>query len=231
MDGNPDPADPVYTMTGLPGGAGQWSTYYNPVTGHFIVGTEQYCSFESTDGGATFTQVFGPDSDITPGNPHCGNLNSHTNDNSGNLIAAGQYGVWKAAGTPGSRSYTWTQVISTGGVVVSRALGRDSSGNLYWGHSQPANTPAQWQPAVFRSTDGGTTWTGFATGLPNEEAWMFLYNPSDGYMYAALQGAGNAGSVYRLWTNPTTLAPAAAFLAFHDSNEKSIDTNATTVSR
>ena len=177
---------------------GLWSTYYNPVTGHLLVGTEQYCTFESTDGGASFTEVFGPDSTITPGNPHCGDLNGMENDSAGNLLAAGQGGVWKASGTPGSESYTWTPVINTQGVVNSRALGHDGAGNLYWGHSANGSTPAQWQPAVFKSTDGGNTWSPFATGLPNIEAWQFLFNRLDGHLYVVLQnGTGNLGYVYR----------------------------------
>ncbi len=195
------------TMTGLPGGAGQWSTNYNALTGHLLVGTEQYCLFESSDNGATFTEVFGPDSDIVPSNPHCGNLDGTTYDNSGNLLATGQYGVWKATGgAPGSKNYTWTQVISTGGVVSGRGLGRDPSGNLYWGHSQVnGGTPAacgsissNCPASIFRSTDGGTTWLPFNTGLPdNLEGWRFIYSNLDGHLYVAFQGASGASAVYR----------------------------------
>lgn len=188
------------TTNNLPGGAGQWSTFYNRVTGHLLFGTEQYCLYESTDGGVTYTQVFGPDSDITPGNPHCGNLDGIETDNSGNLLVAAQYGIWKASGTPGGRSYSWTQPtgMNTNGAVNSRSLGHDGVGCLYWGHSHNASTPAQWNPAVFKSCDGGVTWNPFANGLPNLEAWSFTYNSIDGHVYVVIQnGSTNAGTVWR----------------------------------
>lgn len=202
------------TFSALPGGSGLWSAAQNTITGNIGAGLEQYCLGESSDGGLTFVEVFGPDSDVTGilTDPHCGDLNGITNDAAGNWLAAGQYGVWKSSGTPGGKSYSWTPVIATGGTVASRSMGRDALGVLYWGHSNNANTPAQWQPAVFRSTDQGNSWSAFNSGLPNYEAWSFKYNSVDGYEYIVLQnGTGNLGYIYRVQiVAPTATPPTPA---------------------
>jgi hypothetical protein len=179
---------PVNGTCPAPGGI--WTLLWNQATSDAWLGTEQCGVYRSTNNGANWAPASPPDQNFT-GGIFIGNVQGLTYDSSGNMLMSAQGGIWKAAGSNGT--YTWTNVKSTGGAPNGRALGRDSTGCLYWGHS--GTTPPD---SVFRSCDG-VTWNPFDAGLPTGlEGWKFLQNSADGQMYANLQnGSTNVGTIWR----------------------------------
>jgi len=182
-------------------GGGAWGLYYNPVKGDLWEGTEQYCMYRSTDGGATFHHVSPPDSNLdATDNMRCGNATGISSDISGNVLMGGQGNIWKSSGactfwtSPGVTDCTWTSVWTAPGSAAIRQIWRDPFGMIYFGHRADPAQPG----SVYRSADQGVTWQPFNTGLPNSlEGWQFQYNSFDGHIYATFENAANAGFIYR----------------------------------
>jgi hypothetical protein len=191
-----------------PAPGGVWSLLWNPVTSDAWLGTEQCGLYRSTNNGANWTPASPPDNAFS-GGIFIGNVQGLTYDASGNMLMSAQGGIWKASGSNGT--YTWTNVKSTGGAPNGRALGRDSTGCLYWGHS--GTTPPD---SVFRSCDAGATWNPFDTGLPTGlEGWKFLQNATDGQVYTNLQNSStNVGTIWRTVGSSGTQPPQVANAAF-----------------
>jgi len=180
----------------------------NPVTGSIWVGTEVSGIYKSIDNGLTFNRVSGRALTYTPADPQAidvGNTRWLTFDNGGNVFASTVGGIMKSPDNASISPNTWTKVFNKTGSAQGKGMGRDSAGNLYYGHrGDPTDTHS-----VRRSTDGGVTWPPFDQNLPpNMEAWHFVQNLADGRMYVNLQDTlTNAGQVWR--TNATTQGTAA----------------------
>ena len=160
----------------------------NPVDGSFFMGTENGGTFRSTDGGATWTQVW--PFQTSPSN---GNQYFVTFDCSGNPIVTAQAGIFRGVGSAGS--YTWTNPLFNGNTSAGKGLFTDSYCSIYWGHNHDTNRPT----VVYRSLDNGVTWSAWDTGIPaGLEGHVMVENPADGMIYAVIEdGQTNNGWVYR----------------------------------
>lgn len=172
-----------------PGNGSVFALVRNPVDGSYWGGTENNGTYRSTDGGVTFNQIWANQS-----SPNNGNQDFVTFDTSGNVLVSCIAGLYRGVGS-GSGPYTWTQVITNGNTSAGLGLVTDPTGNIYWGHGADTGNPT----VIYRSTDGGKTWTGWDTGLPQGlEGHHMEQNPNDGNLYAVIEnGSTNAGTVWR----------------------------------
>jgi hypothetical protein len=176
----------------------------NPIDNILWMGTEQRGVYNSTDGGLTWNQKSASSSSLDPINGVVGYGNAlyFEFDRSGNVLWAAQGGVWK--GTKSGSTYTWAKVLNnTTNKAQGRSLGHDRLGNLYYGH----DIDPLLSTTAYRSTDNGTTWSAFDTGLPQFlEDTEFIENPNDNKLYTVVGNEATAHwSVYRTALGP--LAP------------------------
>jgi len=184
------------TVAGLtaPSIGGVFGFGFDPVSKDLWLGNETHGVFRSTDNGFTWTQESPPDQAVDPVHGiRDGNARAFAFDRNGNVLFAAQGGIWKSSKS--GSSYTWTNVMGNGNTSAGKALGQDGSGNLYYGHDLDTHNPT----TIYRSTDNGTTWTPYASGVPQFlEATQFLVNPVDRKMYVYIEDeAANVGTLYR----------------------------------
>ena len=81
-----------------------------------------------------------------------------------------------------TRALGWTRLDNLGGAIV-RSLALDNLGStIYLG---------TWGGGVYRSTDGGQTWSGDNKGLVNQYIWSIIQDPiSSTVLFAGTNGAG-----------------------------------------
>jgi ligand-binding sensor domain-containing protein len=157
------------------------------------MGTEQNGIFRSTDNGFTWTRESPPATSFDPTHGiRDGNIYGMTFDRNGNVLFGSQGGIWKSSQT--ANGYTWTNVLSNHNTADGKGLGRDATGNLYYGHNHDTTDPT----VVYRSTDDGAHWSAFDAGIPPSlEGHRFIVNPSDRKLYAVIEdGATNHGWIY-----------------------------------
>jgi hypothetical protein len=175
-------------------GSSVYSLAVNPAGGDVWLGTEQMGIFRSTDNGATWTQASPADTNVDPANGiRDGNIYGITFDSSGNVLFSSQGGVWKSAKTSGG--YSWTNVLPNHNTANGKGMGRDSAGDLFYGHNpDPSDTSS-----VRCSTDAGASWKACDSGIPpGQTAQDFVVSPADGRLLAVIRNEnGNAGSLYR----------------------------------
>jgi len=164
----------------------------DPVTGDLWMGTEQLGVFHSSDNGLTWAQASPPDTNVDPANGiRDGNVYGLTFDRSGNVLFGSQGGIWKSSKS--SNGYSWTNVLKNSNTSAGMGMGRDSRGDLFYGHNPDPNDTA----TVQCSTDDGSTWVACDSGLPpGLQGRTFTVNPADGKLYAVITSEGT-GSVYR----------------------------------
>jgi hypothetical protein len=173
---------------------GVFSLGRNPVTQDLWLGTEQNGVFRSTDNGLTWIQESPSDQQVDPVRGISdSDIYGITFDRNGNVLFASQGGVWKSSKT--NSGYTWANVLSNPNVSAGKGLARDANGNLYYGHDQDPSNPTD----VYLSTDNGTTWTAFDSGIPpNLQGRQFVVNPSDRKLYAIITDENtSSGWLYR----------------------------------
>ncbi len=178
----------VSATTASTNSGGVFSLGRNPVTQDLWLGTEQNGVFRSTDNGFTWTQESPSDQQISDSD-----IYGITFDRNGNVLFASQGGVWRSSTT--NSGYTWTNVLSNPNVSAGKGLTRDANGNLYYGHDQDPSDPTD----VYLSTDNGTTWAAFDSGIPpNLQGRQFTVNPSDHRLYAVITDEHtSSGWLYR----------------------------------
>jgi hypothetical protein len=113
-------------------------------------------------------------------------------DNSGNVLYSTQGGVWRGVGSGCTRTFTNTFFV---GSAAGKGLYTDSLGSVYWGHNHNTSAPN----VVYRSLDGGQTFSAWDTGLPQGlEMHDCIENANDGQIYCTIEdGQTNNGWVYR----------------------------------
>jgi hypothetical protein len=161
-----------------------------------IVGLNNGQVFATITGGATAANMSDVTATATTGNPGAmpakyiaravidpNNANTAYVVFNGNAIA-GKH-VWKTTNlnnTGGANAVTWTAIGGTGIPDVSVnafVVDRANSSHLYAGTDR----------GVFKSIDGGSTWSLYGTGLP-DVAVFDLAISSDGHLRAATHGRG-----------------------------------------
>ncbi len=174
-------------------GASVYSLAVNPVGGDLWLGTEQMGVYRSTDNGNTWSQAAPADTNVDPVNGiRDGNIYGITFDSSGDVLFSSQGGIWKSSKT--SSGYNWTNVLANGNTAVGKGMGRDASGDLFYGHNpDPSDSDS-----VRCSTDGGATWKACDSGIPAAlSAQDFVISPVDGKLYAVFHDESrNAGFLY-----------------------------------
>ena len=142
-------------------------------SGIMFASGEGYGVYRSTDGGSSWNQLT-----TAPTNVHGFAFNA-----SGHLLAAGASGSTYGFFRSTDNGNTWATVMnsSTG---FGTAMYAASNGYLYG-----ATTGAQ---AVYRSTNGGTSWSLLSTGIDHEYFRSFTESPTH-FIYAGSTGGG----VYR----------------------------------
>ena len=184
------------TVAGLtaPAIGGAFSFALNPVTKNLWLGNETQGVFRSTDNGFSWTRESPPDQAVDPVHGiRDGNAISFTFDRYGNVLFASQGGIWKSSNS--GTSYTWRNVMPNRNTSAGKSLGRDGSGNLYYGHNFDTTNPT----TIYRSIDNGATWTAYDSGVPHFlEAAQFLVDPADRKMYVYVEDeATGVGTLYR----------------------------------
>jgi hypothetical protein len=172
----------VSATTSSPNGGSVFSLGLDPLTQDLWFGTEQEGVFRSTDNGLTWTKASPPDLQIDPVNGiRDGNIFAITFDRNGNVLFGAQGGIWKSSKT--GTGYSWTNVFTNSNTSAGRALARDANGNLYYGHDHDTLDPI----AVYRSTDDGTNWAAFNSGIPAFfQGSQFAIDSKDGRLYAVI---------------------------------------------
>ena len=171
-----------------------YSLGYNPVTHEVWLGTEQKGFFRSVDNGNHFVKVSPNSTSLDPSGIRNGNAYGVAFDHSGAVFFSTGGGVFKSVSTaPGV--YTWKWLLVNKNTSAGKGIGVDAAGNIYWGHNRDILNPIM----IYRSTDGGETWSEYDSGIPPLlEGHGFLQNPFDGKLYAVIEdGKTNNGWVYR----------------------------------
>jgi hypothetical protein len=174
-------------------GSSVYSLAVSPVSGDLWLGTEQMGIFRSTDNGFTWSQASPPDTNVDPANGiRDGNIYGITFDSSGKVLFSSQGGIWKSSTTSGGN---WTNVLANPNTSEGKGLGRDSAGDLFYGHNPDPNDTT----SVRCSTNSGSTWVACDSGIPSGlTAQDFVISPADGHLFAVMRNeGGNAGSLYK----------------------------------
>lgn len=145
------------------------------IDGSKWLGSETAGVYKSTDGGQTWTNVL--TTCPSPCSGSYGNISAFAFDPSGNPVFNAQGGIWKGIGS--GTTYTWTHEQSWG--IQGDDVYKDSLNSMYASNGGAVHS-------VFRSLDGGVTFTAWDTGFPNsQEVQTFVENPADGKIYAFSQ--------------------------------------------
>ena len=184
----------INASTASTNGGSVYGLGVNPVAQDLWLGTEQNGIFRSADNGLTWTVQSPPATSFDPVNGiRDGNIYGMTFDRNGNVLFGSQGGVWKSSKT--GAGYSWTNVLPNRNTAAGKGLGRDANGNLYYGHNHDTSDPT----VVYRSTDNGSTWSAYDSGIPPFlEGHEFIVNPADRKLYAVIEdGTTNDGWLYR----------------------------------
>ena len=184
----------ISATTSSTNGGSVYALALNPVTQDMWLGTEQNGIFRSTDNGLTWTLASPPDLQVDPAHGiRDGNIYGITFDRNGNVLFASQGGVWKSSKT--GSTYTWANVLKNTNTSAGKGMARDALGNLYYGHTQDTVNPT----VVYRSTDGGSTWTAFDAGIPPSlQGRQFVVDPADRKLYGVIvDESSGSGWLYR----------------------------------
>lgn len=181
------------------GGDGGW-TAIDPTNSQRMIGSYQYLNLlRSLDGGLNFTELFIPAGGtaafiapfgISPIVP--------------TTVFACRSSVFRSV----DQGSTWAFRGGPGSVVISLALSWQNSGNLFVG-----TVPTGAGRSVYRSSNGGTSWTDLSATLPNRYPMDVALDPTDDRrVYVAFGGYGT-GHLYRSvnsglsWTNISGTLP------------------------
>lgn len=192
---------------------------------HLWVGASAVGVFETTDGGETWTpRNRGIRQDYNPGEPaevgSCVHKFALAAGSSDTLYQQNHCGVYRSD----DRGAHWreiTGVLPSEFGFVMGAHPRDPQ--TAW--VLPLTTPDKGRytpdakPAVWRTNDGGATWSRFAAGLPQEHAWMSVLREAMGV--DALEPAGvyfgaQSGQLFassdegESWTEVASFLPSIA---------------------
>jgi hypothetical protein len=150
----------------------------NTVTGVIWGGTESAGLFKSTDNGHSFTLV--ADTTATFG----GDERSFAFNSSGQILMVNAGNAGQVVRSTDSSGTAWKVVNPGGGGAF---ILNDRNFVLYFANSS----------GVLRSTDGGTTWSSFSSGLPtntgetggaSHAVETLTISPADGRIYAGVDG-------------------------------------------
>ncbi|MFN5031309.1 MAG: WD40/YVTN/BNR-like repeat-containing protein, partial [Flavobacteriia bacterium] len=161
--------------------------------------------YKSLDGGKSFTNMGLSKSE------HIGNIIIHPQDE--NTIWVAAYGpVWSSGGergvyksTDGGKTWNRTLFISEETGVSEIAIDPENSNILYASAHQRRRH--EWtyigggpESAIYKSTDGGTTWREINAGLPKNQMGRIglAVSPVDpNYVYAIVEGKDDKGGFFR----------------------------------
>ena len=161
--------------------------------------------YKSLDGGKSFTNMGLSKSE------HIGNIIIHPQDE--NTIWVAAYGpVWSSGGergvyksTDGGKTWSRTLFISEETGVSEIAIDPENPSILYASAHQRRRH--EWtyigggpESAIYKSTDGGTTWREINAGLPKNQMGRIglAVSPVDpNYVYAIVEGKDDKGGFYR----------------------------------
>ena len=183
------------TVTSSPLLGTAFSIAFNSVKNDVWLGTEQRGVYHSTNNGTSWVQVSPNAVSLDPVNGvMIGNVYGLNFDRNGDVLASSQGGVWKSS--PSGSGFTWNLVLKNQNTSAGKGIGRDSAGNLYYGHNSDSLNPI----TIYRSTDNGASWSEFDNGIPQQylQGRNFTYNHSDGQMYVVIfDEATGHGWLYR----------------------------------
>jgi photosystem II stability/assembly factor-like uncharacterized protein len=161
--------------------------------------------YKSLDGGKSFTNMGLSKSE------HIGNIIIHPQDE--NTIWVAAYGpVWSSGGergvyksTDGGKTWNRTLFISEETGVSEIAIDPENPNILYASAHQRRRH--EWtyigggpESAIYKSTDGGTTWREINAGLPKNQMGRIglAVSPADpNYVYAIVEGKDDKGGFFR----------------------------------
>lgn len=185
------------------GGPGMWERESLPLNfwssdvmpdGTTIIATERETAkvYKSTDEGLTWDFIFQIPTDI-PGSiclTFCdsrGNIFvSHPTEREGGQVA----GLWRSS--DGGQTFTrvWQEPSQPDVYVTNWGMTEDEDGVLYIGTAGRQSGPED----IYRSTDGGITWTKISTIPDGKHIHAVKYNPYNGWLYAVLGDPGYSGN-------------------------------------
>ncbi len=162
------------------------STAIHPVNDQIVYGSAQYLNvFHSTDKAQTFNGI-----------PVQGNTASpYTNfagpfvlcPSSPNTLYAGRNKVYKSTDGGQNWNVTNNNNILDGNAVLVLEVSRTSS-SLVYAATAPVIVP---QPGLFKTTNGGTSWTNVTAGIPNRYIMDVAINPSNNdVVFVVVSGFG-----------------------------------------
>lgn len=175
--------------------------------------------YKSLDGGKSFTNMGLSKSE------HIGNIIIHPQDE--NTIWVAAYGpVWSSGGergvyksTDGGKTWNRTLFISEETGVSEIAIDPENPNILYASAHQRRRH--EWtyigggpESAIYKSTDGGTTWREINAGLPKNQMGRIglAVSPADpNYVYAIVEGKDDKGGFFRSTNKGESWAKISGF--------------------
>ena len=150
----------------------------NPADNAIWLGTEAAGVYKSIDNGVNYSFVYQDTS-----TPMGGDERAFAFTSDGRICTVSKGGAGRVVCSTSSAGTSWT--ISNAG-NSGRTVFNDDNFVLYYGSGT----------GVERSSNGGTSWQPFTTGLPSSPVVDFAIDPTDGRLYAAT----STGVVYRTVT-------------------------------
>ncbi len=175
------------------------STAINPLDDQIVFGSSQYLSIrKSTDRAVTFQSASVPGGNGAANTNFVGPLSMSFSNPS--VLYAGRDKVYKTTNSAQNWNVTNSNVALDGNAVLAIEISRTNS-NLVYAATAPVNIP---QVGLFKTTNGGTSWTNVTAGIPNRYIMDLAINPSDNNMVFAALGGFGTPHLYRTLNGGTT---------------------------
>jgi len=200
------------TWNGNIGGDGCYSSI-NPANDNIQFGSLQFMNiFKSTDGGVNFNQVLSSPASALGGNPTAFLAPFVLCPSNTQVLYTGGDSIVKSTNGGGSWNMIGPNPLDSKNIILSIGVSSTNKDSLYVG-----TAPTQTTAHVFRSTNGGTSFTNVTGTLPNRYPRRITVDPTNSkIVYVIFSGFGT-GHIYKStnagnsWTDISTSLPNLPF--------------------
>ncbi len=194
------------------------STAIHPVNDQIVYGSSQYLNvLKSTDKAQSFNGIQVPGNSASPNTNFAGPY--VLCPSSPNTIYAGRIKVYKTTDAGQNWTPTNNNLILDGNAVLVLEVA-DNNASLVYAATAPV---VVLQPGLFKTTNGGTSWTNVTAGIPNRYLMDIAISPSNNdIVFVAVSGFGSP-HLYKSVNGGASWSPFGTGLPDVPANSITID--------